>query len=253
MLQTVSLATANQLSAGQSRDIIMDRCTLPTAEYDMILKLIIVGDSDVGKSWFLLRFTENDVAFTNEYINNFGAVEFKMCNVCYHDPDSDEVLTVRLQMWDTNGYERYRTIVTAYYRGAHGIILAFDVTDRESFDHILGRNSDIESFAMEDVAVVLVGMKADQSLSNNRVVSYQEGEQLAVKLGGIPYVECSSKDGAEQVNNVMRVMVQTIVRSRWGAEKVKAATASFDDYVVLPREPRSSNTDDDGNWNCRVM
>lgn len=96
-------------------------------DYDYLFKLVLIGDSCVGKSCLLLRFADD--SFTDSYISTIG-VDFRFRTVQIGD------LRVKLQIWDTAGQERFRTITSAYYRGADGIIMVYDVTRKESFDHV---------------------------------------------------------------------------------------------------------------------
>ena len=95
-----------------------------------------------------------------------------------------------MQIWDTAGQERFRTLTASYYRGAQGIIIVFDVTDRETFENVRQWMQEIERFANENVCKVLVGNKCD--LTDKRMVSKEEGDELA-KTYGIPYIETSAK------------------------------------------------------------
>ena len=97
---------------------------------------------------------------------------------------------IKLQIWDTAGQERFRTLTASYYRGAHGIIIVYDVTDRETFDNVKQWMHEIERFANDNVCKVLVGNKVD--LVEKRQVSKQEGEDFA-KQYDIPYIETSAK------------------------------------------------------------
>merc|ERR1712159_656276 len=96
-------------------------------EYDYLFKLLLIGDSGVGKSCLLFRFADD--TYQESYISTIG-VDFKIRTV------ELEGKTIKLQIWDTAGQERFRTITSSYYRGAHGIIVVYDVTDQESFNNV---------------------------------------------------------------------------------------------------------------------
>ena len=97
------------------------------AEYDLLFKILLIGDSGVGKSSLMLRF--NDGIFTESFLPTIG-VDFRIKTI------EQESRKIMLQIWDTAGQERFKNITRNYYRGAHGIIVAFDVTDKESFDNV---------------------------------------------------------------------------------------------------------------------
>ena len=136
----------------------------------------------VGKSSIILRFTKDE--FNASMVSSIG-VDFKSKDITINN------MKVKLQIWDTAGHERFRTITTSYYRGAHGIVTVFDLTDRESFEHIERWLSEINKFAKENVLRFLVGNKAD--LVDKRAVPYEEIQSLANRLK-IPYTETSAKD-----------------------------------------------------------
>ena len=96
-------------------------------DYEQLIKLLLIGDSGVGKSCLLLRFAEN--SFTPSFITTIG-IDFKTKRVNLNDKP------VKIQVWDTAGQERFRTITSAYYRGAHGIVLCYDVSARDSFSNL---------------------------------------------------------------------------------------------------------------------
>ncbi|GFZ16545.1 RAB GTPase homolog 1C [Actinidia rufa] len=99
--------------------------------------------------------------------------------------------TIKLQIWDTAGQERFRTITSSYYRGAHGIIVVYDVTDQESFNNVKQWLNEIDRYASENVNKLLVGNKCD--LTAQKVVSYETGKAFADEIG-IPFMETSAKD-----------------------------------------------------------
>ncbi|CAI0378528.1 unnamed protein product [Linum tenue] len=172
------------------------------SEYDYLFKLLLIGDSSVGKSCLLLRFADD--SYVDSYISTIG-VDFKIRTV------EQDGKTIKLQIWDTAGQERFRTITSSYYRGAHGIIIVYDVTEMESFNNVKQWLSEIDRYANDSVCKLLVGNKCD--LVENKVVDTQTGQQqngvlfvqfsqlsdllllqaLADELG-IPFLETSAKD-----------------------------------------------------------
>ncbi|TYH34188.1 hypothetical protein ES332_D13G111500v1 [Gossypium tomentosum] len=143
------------------------------ADYDYLIKLLLIGDSGVGKSCLLLRFS--DGSFTTSFITTIG-IDFKIRTI---ELDGKRI---KLQIWDTAGQERFRTITTAYYRGAMGILLVYDVTDESSFNNIRNWIRNIEQQASDNVNKVLVGNKADMDESK-RAVPTSKGQALADEYG----------------------------------------------------------------------
>ncbi|MED6220296.1 Ras- protein RABE1d, variant 2 [Stylosanthes scabra] len=147
------------------------------SDYDYLIKLLLIGDSGVGKSCLLLRFTDD--TFTTSFITTIG-IDFKIRTV---ELDGKRI---KLQIWDTAGQERFRTITSAYYRGAMGILLVYDVTDESSFENIRNWIRNIEEHASDNVNRILVGNKADMDESK-RVVPTSRGQALANEY------ECQNK------------------------------------------------------------
>merc|ERR1711934_862907 len=152
-----------------------------STEYDYLLKLLLIGNSGVGKSCLLMRYADN--AFTENFFNTIG-VGFKIRTI-----ELDGKI-LKLQVWDTAGQERFRTITSSYYRGAHGIIIVYDVTDQDSFDNVKQWLQEIERYASENVKKLLVGNKCD--LHQKKVVDYTNAKEYADQLG-IPSLETSAK------------------------------------------------------------
>jgi len=150
--------------------------------YDFLIKLLLIGDSGVGKSCLLLRFCDD--AWTPSFITTIG-IDFKIRTI---ELDGKRI---KLQIWDTAGQERFRTITTAYYRGAMGILLVFDLTDERSFNNVRTWHSNVEQHATEGVNKILIGNKCDWEESK-KVVSNQQARELAEELG-VPYLETSAK------------------------------------------------------------
>ena len=151
-------------------------------EYDYLFKLLLIGDSGVGKSCLLLRFADD--TYTESYISTIG-VDFKIRTI---ELDGK---TIKLQIWDTAGQERFRTITTSYFRGAQGIVLVYDVTDRRSFESIRNWISQIQQHADVHVNKILLGNKCD--MLDEKVVSTEEGQKLATEFG-MEFWETSAKN-----------------------------------------------------------
>ena len=154
---------------------------------------MLLGDSGVGKSCIILRYIED--TFSINLMNSIG-VDFKLKNI---EIDNKKI---KLQIWDTAGQERFRTITTSYYKGAHAIVIVFDITDKESFEHVKIWMQDIDKFAKQGVMRILVGNKCD--LEHQRAVTKEEGNEMALKYG-IKYIETSAKDTI----NIEELFVET--------------------------------------------
>nr|DAD28600.1 TPA_asm: hypothetical protein HUJ06_030068 [Nelumbo nucifera] len=139
------------------------------ADYDYLIKLLLIGDSGVGKSCLLLRFSDD--SFTTSFITTIG-IDFKIRTI---ELDGKRI---KLQIWDTAGQERFRTITTAYYRGAMGILLVYDVTDESSFNNIRNWIRNIEQHASDNVNKILVGNKADMDESKRSAKTNLNVEQV---------------------------------------------------------------------------
>jgi len=153
-----------------------------STHYDALIKLLLIGDSGVGKSCLLLRFADD--AWTPSFITTIG-IDFKIRTI---ELDGKRI---KLQIWDTAGQERFRTITTAYYRGAMGILLVYDVTDERSFNNIRTWHANIEQHASEGVNKILIGNKCDSS-DEKKAITTQQGEALARELG-VAFLETSAK------------------------------------------------------------
>uniref|UniRef100_A0A8C3NM02 small monomeric GTPase n=1 Tax=Geospiza parvula TaxID=87175 RepID=A0A8C3NM02_GEOPR len=149
--------------------------------YDYLFKLLLIGDSGVGKTCALFRFSED--AFNATFISTIG-IDFKIRTI---ELDGKRI---KLQIWDTAGQERFRTITTAYYRGAMGIMLVYDITNEKSFENIRNWVRNIEEHASPDVEKMILGNKCDAN--DKRQVSREQGEKLAASFG-IKFMETSAK------------------------------------------------------------
>eukprot|EP01126_Amoeba_proteus_P060021 TRINITY_DN78_c0_g1_i23.p1 TRINITY_DN78_c0_g1~~TRINITY_DN78_c0_g1_i23.p1 ORF type:complete len:197 (-),score=29.53 TRINITY_DN78_c0_g1_i23:218-808(-) len=146
----------------------------PSARY----KILLIGDSAVGKSSMLLRFVDD--TFSDSFISNIGS-DYK-----------EKILdNNKLQIWDTGGQERFRTITSSFYQGAHGVIVLYDITNQETWASVQKWVQEVDRYAPE-AAKVLVGNKSD--LAAERQVPTDEAREYADSLD-IPYFETSAREG----------------------------------------------------------
>ena len=172
-------------------------------DYDYLFKVLLLGDSDVGKSSLILRYT--DETFNSKLVNSIG-VDFKM-----KKREIDGKI-IKVQIWDTAGHERFRSITYSYYRGANSIIIVFDLSDKKSFISITEWLKQIEKHAKENVFKFLVGNKSD--LENERQVAYEEAKQYADEHD-LPYIETSAKNGIN-INELFDSSIKTFLNNSSG-------------------------------------
>ncbi|CAH0384117.1 unnamed protein product [Bemisia tabaci] len=197
--------------------------------YDYLFKLLLIGDSGVGKTCVLFRFSED--AFNSTFISTIG-IDFKIRTI---DMDGKKI---KLQIWDTAGQERFRTITTAYYRGAMGIMLVYDITNEKSFDNIKNWIRNIEENASADVEKMLLGNKCE--LEDRRAVSKERGEQLAIEYG-IKFMEISAKNSIN-VEEAFFTLARDI-RTKT-EKKLEASNPSKGNHQLKATEPSKKQP----NW-----
>eukprot|EP00388_Colpodella_angusta_P007847 GDKJ01021876.1.p1 GENE.GDKJ01021876.1~~GDKJ01021876.1.p1 ORF type:complete len:203 (+),score=27.31 GDKJ01021876.1:29-637(+) len=151
-------------------------------DYDHSFKFVIIGDTGVGKSCLLVRFADD--AFQQSYLPTIG-VDFRYRTLRVGDK------SVKLQIWDTAGQERFKTITNAYYRGADGIVIVYDTTDRESFDNLESWYNEVNQYVKPTTKKILVGNKCD--LDFDRKIPKEEAAAKAEELG-MKFLEVSAKD-----------------------------------------------------------
>ncbi|XP_061676351.1 ras-related protein Rab-39B-like [Syngnathoides biaculeatus] len=150
-------------------------------------RIIMLGDSTVGKSSLLKRYTEDHFL---EAIDETVGVDFYVYFL-----EVEPGVQVKMQFWDTAGQERFRSVTRSYYRNSVGGLLVFDLTNRASFEHIRDWHAEVcEHVLPHKVLFVLAGHKSDCDGHGKRAVSRDEAEKLAAVLG-VPYVEASAKEG----------------------------------------------------------
>ena len=162
-------------------------------------KILILGDTQVGKSCFLTRYADN--SFQDEYLSTIG-MDYKIKN--YQAEDGS---TIKLYIWDTAGQDRFRSITRNYYKGADGIILIYDITKKDTFENVRNWINNIKDEAPDRVVLILVGNKVDDE--RNRVVPKSEGEEIAKEFN-LPFFECSAKSDIN-VTPVFDTLIKRII------------------------------------------
>ena len=154
-----------------------------TGYFDVKYKIMVLGESKVGKTSLIKRFTKDQ----------FGGVYLTTVGMDFQDKIIEiEDKKIRMQVWDTAGQERFRNVTKSYFQSSHGLLVVYDITDKESFEKINFWMKNIKENAPENAKLILVGNKCD--LANERQVSYEEGEKKASNYN-IKFFESSAKDG----------------------------------------------------------
>ena len=152
------------------------------SDYDYLIKCLIIGDSGIGKSAMMIRFTDDIFKF--QFISTIG-VDFKIKTIDYKDKK------IKFQIWDTAGQERFRTITSSYYHGADVVLICYDVTDKETFNNLEKWLDEIKQYSATLPQIILCGTKND--LEIKRAVLYNEGKEFAQK-NNMLFFETSSKN-----------------------------------------------------------
>ena len=168
---------------------------------EFLYKILLLGDTQVGKSSFLMRYIDN--TFQESYLSTVG-LDFKVKNVQLDDGN-----TYRVQIWDTAGQDRFHAITRNYFKNAHGIILIYDVTLIESFHNVKNWIKQIKEEVTDKVSIILAGNKID--MEEERKVSKEEGEKMAADYG-LKFYECSAKTG-ENVEEAFKDIVTKTVEN----------------------------------------
>ena len=150
-------------------------------EYDFIFKVLLIGNSDVGKSSLILRYV--DQRWSDTFVPTIG-VDFKIKTLMVDNKK------IKMQIWDTAGQERFKTVISSYFKGSHGIFVIYDITNRDSFKNLESWLSEIEKHANPNVLKILIGNKND--LEENRYIKTEEGQAFANR-NGMQFIETSAK------------------------------------------------------------
>ncbi|KAJ2612069.1 Ras- protein Rab-18 [Coemansia sp. RSA 1365] len=197
---------------------------VPTPEITATFKILLIGDSNVGKSSIIRRFTD-DKFLSPEETNATIGVDFK---VTMYDVDEKRY---KLAIWDTAGQERFRTLTSSYYRGAQGVILVYDVSSRETFENLENWIEEVNTYCpSDDVVKMIVGNKIDKETEER--VQRKEGFEYARKHQTL-FLECSAKTkvGVQQaVEELVNKIIDT--PSLWSKSSPKKGTVSVDESVT---------------------
>ncbi|XP_027606070.1 ras-related protein Rab-10-like isoform X1 [Pipra filicauda] len=173
----------------------------------LLVKIVMAGESCVGKTSIVRRYTEPDSppagTPATSYLATIG-IDFKVKLVMINDT------RVKLQIWDTAGQERFHTLSTSYFRGAQGFVLVYDITNLKSFQSITMWMQDIYEKAGDEVDVILLGNKCDKE--SERVVPKQKGEKIAWEYG-IPFFETSAKDNVN-IEHAFSLLTKEILEKK---------------------------------------
>ena len=168
--------------------------------YDMLFKVLLAGNTSVGKSSLFLRFV--DKIWNDAFVPTIG-VDFKIKTLNIDNKN------VKLQIWDTAGQERFRTIISSYYRGAHGILLIFDLTQSESFDSLKNWLIEIEKNSSKNVKKILIGNKCD--LNDLRKIPINKGKEFADTYN-MKFIETSAKNNVN-INECFNILGKELLNN----------------------------------------
>ena len=166
---------------------------------DIVYKVLLLGDSSVGKTCFLLRYC--DKSFQDAHLSTIG-LDYRLKSMTLKNKKN-----IKLQIWDTAGQDRFRAITKNYYKGANGIILIYDVTNLQTFENVKNWITQIREEANKNVVIFLAGNKADLP-EESRAVQKEDGQKMAEEYN-IPFQETSAKEGIN-VNETFQELVEKI-------------------------------------------
>ncbi|XP_021767283.1 ras-related protein RABA3-like [Chenopodium quinoa] len=161
---------------------------------DYVYKVVVIGDSAVGKSQLLARFSKNEFSFDSK--STIG-VEFQTRTTTIKSK------VIKAQIWDTAGQERYRAVTSAYYRGALGAVVVYDITKRQTFDHVVRWVDELRAHADSSIVIMLIGNKAD--LEDKRAVPTEDAVEFAQDQG-LFFSEASALSGDNVESAFFRVL-----------------------------------------------
>ena len=166
---------------------------------ELVYKVLLLGDSSVGKTCFLLRYC--DKSFQEAHLSTIG-LDYRLKSMTLQNDKN-----IKLQIWDTAGQDRFRAITKNYYKGANGIILIYDVTNKQSYENVKNWLTQIKEEATPNVIIYLAGNKIDVE-EDQRVITTEDGQKIADEYK-LPFKETSAKNGIN-VNEIFQELVEKI-------------------------------------------
>ena len=205
--------------------------------YDMIFKIVLIGDTSVGKTNILSKYLtdEFDPESKATVGVEFGTKNFKIENNI-----------VKVQIWDTAGQERYRSITNAYYKGAKGALLVYDITNKKSFDNLDRWISDLKTNGDEKISIVLLGNKSD--LESQRVISTEEGKNKA-ELFKFAFMETSALNGSN-IEKAFDELIKEVYKDNHELFEKQAKVEMKDKGIDLEQGKSGENKDNEKKWCC---
>ena len=175
-------------------------------EYDFMLKIIIVGESQVGKTNIMSKYLKNNFDENSRPTAGveFGAKIFKI-----------EGLRIKAQIWDTAGLERYKAITQAYYRGAKGAFVVYDITKKQTLDKVGELINNVKKSAHKNVSIILIGNKTD--LEDKREIMKEQGEEKAKKYN-VSFLETSALTG-ENLDKAFEMLMNEIYKKEKNSDE----------------------------------
>lgn len=211
-------------------------------EYDYLFKVVLIGDSGVGKSNLLSRFTRNE--FNLESKSTIG-VEFATRSIVVDGK------RVKAQIWDTAGQERYRAITSAYYRGAVGALLVYDIAKHLTYENVDRWLRELRDHADDNIVIMLVGNKSD--LRHLRAVPMEEAKTFAEK-NNLSFIETSALDSSNVENAFQHILtaIYKIVSRKLVSERAEgdSSTPSYNSQKVTLPSSSAAVTDKGTKTNC---
>ena len=205
--------------------------------YDMIFKIVLIGDTSVGKTNILSKYLSDEFDPESKATVGveFGTKNFKIENNI-----------VKVQIWDTAGQERYRSITNAYYKGAKGALLVYDITNKKSFDNLDRWISDLKINGDEKISIVLLGNKSD--LESQRVISTEEGKNKA-ELFKFAFMETSALNGSN-IEKAFDELIKEVYKDNHELFEKQAKVEMKDKGIDLEQGKSGENKDNEKKWCC---